>query len=183
MFEFKCDYSYNEAAEIADHYLGLMKQIDKMKGGRMMKVKSLSEISKRWFFISKASIFIAAISFMEYLNKGEVYMIVFAAVLLVYGMSCFSSSVREKKVLNAYSPVMSIEIKGDLKGIKELKDGDIVNEFTWKEFEFCIATEKIITFFGKNKEPMCIGFSKERLEAFENFLESRGMDEDYIIKC
>lgn len=183
MFEFKCNYSYDEAAEIADHYLGLMKQIDKMKRGRKMKVKSLSEISKRWRFISMATIFIAAISFMEYLNKGEVYMVAFAAVLLVYGISCFISSVREKIVLNAYSPVMSIEIKGDGKGMKELKDGNVVKEFTWKEFEYCIVTEKIMTFFGKNKGTMCIGFSEERLETFEHFLESKGMDADYIIKC
>lgn len=183
MIEKKYSYTYEYAIRIADHYLGLTKQLDKMKKGRMMKVKSLSEVSRRWLFISVAMIAIAVIALTEFVNKGENYMLAFAAVIFVYGVSCIFTAVKDKKTLENYKPVLSACVQIDSKGIRELQNKEIITEFSWKDFEFCITTETIITFFGKTGKTIYLGFEKEFLEQFEKFLEENKMDADYVIKC
>lgn len=183
MFEINYDYTKAEAHEVGDHYLGLMKQLNKMKRGRMMKVKSLSEISKRWLFISVAMICIAIVALLEFLKKGETYMLAFAAVVFAYGIGCIVSSIRDKKELQQYVPVLKGNVTIDKKGIREVRDGETVIDFTWKEFEYCIVTEKIMTFFGKNKGTVCVAFNEIDLNKFEHFLAEQKMDEDYVIKC
>lgn len=183
MIEKKYNYTYEEAMKIADHYLGLTKQLDKMKKGRMMKVKSLSEVSRRWLFISAAMIAIAVIALTDFINKGESYMLIFAAVICAYGVSCIFTAAKDKKTLENYKPFLSACVQIDSKGIREVRDGKITTEFSWKAFEFCIATETVITFFGKPGKTVYIGYDKEFLEQFERFLEEHKMDADYVIKC
>lgn len=183
MFEVTYAYTKEEAMAVGDHHLGLMTQIDKMRRGRMMKVKSLSEVSKRWMFIAMAMVGVSVISLLEFFSEREAYLLVFAAVVFAYGISCIFTGLKEKKRVEAYVPVLEGTVTFDGKGMRESRDGQVVKEFTWKEFEFCIVTEAIMCFFGKDKGTICFAYTEENLEKFQKFLEEQKMDEDYVIQC